>query len=282
MRILTLIENTTSNKKLRHEHGLSFYVEFGGKKILIDTGSSDRFIKNAARMRVNLKELDAAIISHNHYDHTGGLESLFKLSPDIKVFAKRDVAGDYYLKLGLFNFTVCWNKHFINRRRKNFVLFNQFQEVCEGFYVMGCEVDDDKYVLRDKRLLKRENGRYAPDDFKHEIFAVAFPKKDREKGCVVISSCSHSGIVNILRTVRETWVNSPILGVVGGFHLNLPARLMPLDTGAFMKNVAEQISELSAGCVYTCHCTGKKAYERLKERMGDQIQYLRTGEELVF
>ncbi|MCL2633456.1 MAG: MBL fold metallo-hydrolase [Oscillospiraceae bacterium] len=278
MRILSLIENTSSNRKLHTEHGLSFFIELNGKKILMDAGHSEKFIKNAGRMRADLKELDAAIISHNHFDHTGGLEGLFKICPDIKVFAKKDVAGNYYRKIGILNLVICWNKHFLNRHRKNFVLFNQFQEICEGLYVMGCEVHNEDNMLRDRRLLKKENRKYVPDDFKHEIFAVAFPHTDKSKGCVVISSCSHSGIVNILETVKQTWTNSPIIGVVGGFHLNFTA----IPDGSFIKDLAEQLQRLSQGCIYTCHCTGVKPYERLKEYMGDQLQYLRTGEELNF
>ena len=278
MRILTLIENTRHTKKLYAEHGLSFYIEINGKTVLMDTGASDKFARNAVKLGIDLTALDAAVISHNHYDHTGGLESLFKLQPAVTVFAKKDVAGDYYRKLGPFNIVVCWNKHFLNKHRYNFVLFTRFAEVCEGFYLMGCEVSEPANIPRDPRLLKREGGRYLPDDFKHEIFAVAFPYEQREKGCVVISSCSHCGIVNILQTVRLTWPESPIIGVVGGFHLNGNPGV---DDG-FIKRMARGLSELAQGCVYTCHCTGEKAYERLKGYMTDQLQTLRTGEELTY
>jgi 7,8-dihydropterin-6-yl-methyl-4-(beta-D-ribofuranosyl)aminobenzene 5'-phosphate synthase len=115
MKILTLIENTRTSKKLFAEHGLSFFIELNGKTILMDSGNSDKFTRNAARLRADLKSLNAAVISHNHYDHTGGLESLFKICPKIKVFAKKDVEGNYYRKLGPFNIVICWNKHFLNR-----------------------------------------------------------------------------------------------------------------------------------------------------------------------
>jgi 7,8-dihydropterin-6-yl-methyl-4-(beta-D-ribofuranosyl)aminobenzene 5'-phosphate synthase len=95
---------------------------------------------------------------------------------------------------------------------------------------------------------------------------------------VVISSCSHCGIVNILETVKLTWHDTPILGVIGGFHL----QDIPGADEAFLKRTAEELSRLSDGCVYTCHCTGEKAYERLKFHMEDQIQTLKTGEELSF
>jgi len=279
MKILTLIENTRTTKKLYAEHGLSFLIELNGTTVLMDAGYSDKFARNALRLGADLSKLDAAVISHNHYDHTGGLESLFKLNPDIKVFAKKDVRGNYYRKLGPFNIVICWNKHFLNRHRENFVLFTQFQEICDGFYVMGCEVFDEENKLRDSRLLKREGSRYVPDDFKHEIFAVVFPNPEkRQEGCVVISSCSHSGIVNILETVKRTWTDAPIIGVIGGFHL----KGVPGADESFIKHTAKELSRRSSGVVYTCHCTGEKAYERLKHYMGDQIQTLRTGEELEF
>jgi 7,8-dihydropterin-6-yl-methyl-4-(beta-D-ribofuranosyl)aminobenzene 5'-phosphate synthase len=278
---------------------LSFYIEVNGKAVLMDTGAGDKFIRNAEKLGVefNPKEqdkearLDACVISHNHADHTGGLEALLKIRPDVPVFARKDVAGNYYRQIGPLNIEICWDKNFLVKYSKNFVLFDTFQEVCTGFYVMGCEVFDDKHMRRDKRLLKKEynkrGSRYVPDDFKHEIFAVVFPnvnesgrvgRAEREKGCVVISSCSHSGIVNILETVRQTWGEIPILGVVGGFHM----QDVPGVNDSFIKRTADELMRRSQGCVYTCHCTGEKAYERLKSYMGDQIQTIAAGEELKF
>jgi 7,8-dihydropterin-6-yl-methyl-4-(beta-D-ribofuranosyl)aminobenzene 5'-phosphate synthase len=300
MRILTLIEDTRNSKKLCCEHGLSFYIELNGKAVLMDTGASSQFIRNAERLGVefNPKEqdkearIDACVISHNHDDHTGGLEALLKIRPEVKVFAKKDITGSYYRKVGPLNVTICRNRSFWEKHKQNLVLFESFQEICEGFYVMGCEVFNDKHMRRDKRLLKKEfhkkNSRFVPDDFAHELFVVVFPhinaetgkvgRAEREKGCVVISSCSHSGIVNILETVRQTWSEAPILGVVGGFHM----QDVPGVNDVFLKRTAEELMRLSQGCVYTCHCTGEKAYERLKSYMGDQIQTIATGEELKF
>ncbi|WP_243002637.1 MBL fold metallo-hydrolase [Lachnotalea glycerini] len=73
IKITTLIENNTDDKgQLLFEHGLSLYIEADGKKFLFDTGQSGDFIENANSLSKNLNELDFCIISHGHYDHSGG------------------------------------------------------------------------------------------------------------------------------------------------------------------------------------------------------------------
>ena len=71
--ITTLVENCVYNRKLEAEHGLSLYVRTPEKRILFDTGQSDVFLKNARTLGISLKNLDAVVFSHGHYDHTGGL-----------------------------------------------------------------------------------------------------------------------------------------------------------------------------------------------------------------
>ena len=80
MEITTLIENLVYQSGLVAEHGLSFYMEGCHKKILFDTGQSDRFIANAKALGVDLGDVDALIVSHGHYDHTGGLEAFLKIN----------------------------------------------------------------------------------------------------------------------------------------------------------------------------------------------------------
>ena len=281
MKLLTLIENKRNTKKLYCEHGLSFHIEHGKDKVLIDTGSTGKFARNASRLGADLTKLTAAVISHNHFDHTGGVETLLKLNPGLRIFAKKNIAGRFYIKkLGVKIPITGLSPVFIEKHRDCFVLFNHFQEICHGFYLMGCEVFYEKNtVSSDRFFVKRGNEtQYSPDDFSHELFAVVFPKPEhKEHGCVVISSCSHNGIVNILETVRQTW-NVPILGVVGGFHFMHTGE----DDVGFLRHTAKELSRLSSGCVYTCHCTGDYAFGKLKEHMGDQLQTLNTGEELTW
>ncbi len=90
MRIMTLIENLVYKQGLLAEHGLSYYIETGHKKILFDTGQSGSFLVNAKMLGIDILDIDAVIISHGHYDHTGGLYSFLKVNHKAKVYIKKE------------------------------------------------------------------------------------------------------------------------------------------------------------------------------------------------
>ncbi|NLV68028.1 MAG: MBL fold metallo-hydrolase, partial [Spirochaetes bacterium] len=95
MEIMTVIENTdgTQTSHLYREPGLSFYFEYKGKKILFDTGVSEKMIDNARNLNIPLEEIDICVISHGHFDHTGGLEKLLQLNPGVRVIMKDSADG---------------------------------------------------------------------------------------------------------------------------------------------------------------------------------------------
>lgn len=87
MRIVVLIENTSAAERLKAEHGLCLYVERAGERFLIDAGASDRFLTNAKRLRIDPLSVGTIAVSHNHSDHTGGLETLIKQNPGVRIYA---------------------------------------------------------------------------------------------------------------------------------------------------------------------------------------------------
>jgi 7,8-dihydropterin-6-yl-methyl-4-(beta-D-ribofuranosyl)aminobenzene 5'-phosphate synthase len=285
MKLLTLIENTAASDKLGTEHGLSFYIEHRGAKILFDAGASGAFAKNASRMLIDLKKLDAAVLSHNHTDHAGGLDTLLGYQPGIKIYAKKAVLNGFFKKTGVFRIPIGLSADYFIKRAENFVLFNSFQQIpgCDGLFLMSNEVfEPGLHSFEDKTLLMKKDGKAVCDDYSHELFMAVFPSGEPEDGIVVISSCSHSGVVNILNTVRQTWEGAPILGFVGGIHLTANGGRKLLASHDEIEKVAAEIKAMDIGAVYVCHCTGQKGYERLKLHLGDQVQYLRAGEELEF
>ena len=80
MKIINLVEDTKGNSVCEYEHGLSFYVETKKHKILVDTGATDMFMRNAQVLNVDLEQIDVVVLSHGHYDHAGGIMSFSKLN----------------------------------------------------------------------------------------------------------------------------------------------------------------------------------------------------------
>ena len=96
MKIINLIEDTKGIEGCVYEHGLSFYIETKNHKILMDTGATDAFLENAKVLNVDLAKVDTVIISHGHYDHTGGLLAFAKLNPEAKIYIQKSAQGDFY------------------------------------------------------------------------------------------------------------------------------------------------------------------------------------------
>ena len=96
--ITTLVENCVYNRKLEAEHGLSLYVRTPEKRILFDTGQSDLLLRNATLLHIDLKAVDALVLSHGHSDHTGGLRAFLAENDRATVFCKRDALNRKFKK----------------------------------------------------------------------------------------------------------------------------------------------------------------------------------------
>ena len=283
MRVVALIENTSATEQLKAEHGLSLYVENGRECFLIDAGASDRLITNAQRMRIDLTRVRKVLITHNHAAHTGGLEALIRLNPSVKVYAKSACMSDYYAKYGMIRIPVGLIADLYEDYPDNFIFYNLFQEIAPGFFAMSNEIPDYTMYSQDNRYYKDSSGKLIKDNFDHEAFFVIFPdNKHREKGCVVITGCSHCGIINVLKTVREAFPDYPIISVIGGFYMMGSSTKKLCCSEEYIDKNVNEIKAIETGVIYTCHCTGLSGYSFMKPRLGERIQYLQTGEELEF
>lgn len=81
IRLTVLVENSVNTRGLRAEHGLAFHVQAGRHQLLFDTGQSDLLIQNASNLQLDFRDLEAVVLSHGDYDHTGGLKAVSELGP---------------------------------------------------------------------------------------------------------------------------------------------------------------------------------------------------------
>ena len=135
MKLISLIDNTAVDDKLFSENGMSFFVEFGGKNYIIDTGLTGKAAENARRMQLPTDELDAVVLTHNHAAHVGGIDSFMRLSPDAEIYLRAGAQTERFRKTGFFKEPVGAGKAFFKKYADDLILFNRFSEVAEGFYL---------------------------------------------------------------------------------------------------------------------------------------------------
>ncbi len=279
MRIVCLSENTAVTDKLFAEHGLCLYIEHGGKKILFGASSTAAVFENAVRLGIDADNIDALILPHNHTSVAGGTETFIKKNPAATIFIKKEAATDNAEKSGILRSRTGLPYSFFKANKLKCVEFTAFSEVCPDFYIASV----NKYAenpCSDKRYYIKKGRKWVKDDFSGETFAVCFPGS-RKDGFVILTGCSHNGIVNIVKTAREMW-DAPVIAVVGGFSM-MSGNINKINcTAEAVRQTATELAQLDTGYIYTCHCTGRKGYEIMKEILENQIQYLHTGEELSF
>lgn len=275
MKITVLIENLKDDSKdLINEHGLSLYIEKGNKRILFDTGKTGNFIINAKKMGICLENVDVVVLSHGHYDHCGGLLSFFKINNKAKVYMKRKVLGDYYFHSMFFFKKIGIDKKVFLEYSGRINYIDSFTEIMKDVYII---TDIDEHYMTpegNKYLFTKEGNKLIKDNFEHELLMVT---KEKDGVCL-FTGCSHKGTPNMIQATKNTFPNMNIKAVIGGFHLITIPIINSL--GALQKQIdviTKMIMDENIEKVYPGHCTGVKAYKKLKDILGNRIEYIRTG-----
>lgn len=272
MIIKTLVENTSAVPGYRPVHGLSFYVETGGRKLLFDLGPDDTLFKNAETAGIDLREIQDVVISHGHGDHGGALEHFLDINHKAKIYVRENAFTPYYsFSSGKERFIG------LNRALKQHaqvVLTGKSHRIGEGLTLFS-GVEGRKYFSASNRTLMAGGpGGIFQDDFSHEQNLIVTEGNKK----YLIAGCAHNGIVNILERFEALEGRMPD-AVMAGFHLNNPATGEPVPEET-LDGISRTLLNWP-GQYYTCHCTGIGPYEGLKERMGDRIGYLGAGSSLT-
>ena len=265
MKIVTLIENYVSDQSLSSEHGLSIYIETGKQKILFDTGQSGLFIHNAQKLGIDIKEIDSLVLSHGHYDHTGGLYPFLEINTKAKVYAKQNIFIPKYS--GKSNFIgIKYVKELLNNRM---VYVDTISEIAENVFIMP-DIDIENPIDTSfKGFSINVENKIVPDEFEDELFLVL---RQSEK-INIITGCSHRGITNICSAAAEHF-RLPIGLILGGFHMKDCKIEQHVDITHYLKVQKPE-------SIGVCHCTGLEKYADLYQECETHLFYNFTGNKIL-
>jgi len=263
-KITTLVENTVaqSGKKLIGEHGLSFYIETQNHKILFDTGQNLAISNNAQVLGIDLSLIDTVILSHGHYDHTGGLKSLLECNRDFRLYAHPDVFGQK-VKGAEENFKyigIPVDKQFLEKKGIDIKLGRNPAQICPGIMTTGeIPLENDFEGLESVFYIKNENGVVA--DTLADDQAVIL---DTDKGVTALLGCSHRGVINTLTQVVRLTGKKRIHAILGGLHLGKASE-------AKLSKIMDHLRGFELEKMGVGHCTGTRAFLALANEFPNRV-----------
>ncbi|WP_054694812.1 MBL fold metallo-hydrolase [Syntrophomonas palmitatica] len=262
-RVIILVENTACAPNLRGEYGFAALIEQAGKKILFDTGSGDALIHNSRTKGIDLSDLDALVISHGHFDHTGGLRSLIDQYnvPVIYAHSRLFNPRPFPLANGTYKEIGCaFSKRDIEAKNIPLVEADNFQEIWPGIFLSGEIPRLTEYEDAGGNFKIEINGQLFDDEILDDLALII----KLSKGLVIISGCAHAGMINIINNAMEKTGVSKIIAFIGGTHLFAASE-------SRIEKTAADLKKMDIDKIVLCHCTGFYAAARLYNELGMKI-----------
>ena len=270
VRITTLSENTAGRGNLLAEWGLSILIETEKASILLDTGSSISATHNADALGIDLSKIDKIVLSHGHYDHTGGLRQVLqKMRRKVEIVAHPDVWQAKYARrkdepdryIG-----IPFQRNELESLGATFNLTTEPVNIDDSIMTTGEIPMVTSFEQVDTGLFVKEDTGWQPDKIMDDQALVV----NTESGLVVILGCAHRGIINTLYHAQQLTGKEMIYAVVGGSHLINTSEERLWQTIAALR-------ELNVQRLGLCHCTDLPAASVLAQEFGENFFFNKAG-----
>jgi 7,8-dihydropterin-6-yl-methyl-4-(beta-D-ribofuranosyl)aminobenzene 5'-phosphate synthase len=262
--ITVLYDAFGKDSAMQKDWGYAALVEYGGKRILFDTGNNpDILAQNAKAKGIDLSKVDFLVMSHRHGDHMGGMSYLLSVNPKVTIYAPKEGFGVYGADLpGTFyrkDPSLALEQRYYNGTPPEIMRF--------GSAWRGANfrlVDRNTDITPDIHLLTLVSDKPGTLELRELSLAI-----DTPDGLVVVVGCSHPGIDRIVELAST--INPRIHLVVGGFHL------VVAPDPDIAKTVTALHDRFKVEYVAPGHCTGEPTFTALKRAFGDHYVYAGLG-----
>jgi len=262
IRIRILVEDSSPRfvSGFLAEHGLSYWINIDDKNVLFDAGQGMVIGQNAEQLGIDLSKTDMIVLSHRHWDHTGGLPTVLKMAENPKLFMHPDAIKPMYQDLPDGNLRYVGIPESLTAQLHDLatvIWTEKPTEVTPGLFVTG-------YVPREIDWEQATPSFYGDQectqpDYINDDQSLFFHTPE---GVVLLLGCTHAGVANTIKYVKRLTGNRQIAAIIGGLHL-------PESDDDRIRRTVDVIAQEAPAHVIACHCTGFKAQHALHDRLKD-------------
>ncbi len=268
---ISILRDNVAREGLLAGHGLAMFVRTAVSGFLLDTGDSDETWDNADVLGVDPSEAQTLVLSHGHYDHTGGLAELLRRSGEMRIVAHPGVFEPHWAadEGGRRYIGMPHTRSEFEAMGARFELSAKPVRIAEGVMTTGQIFQDASPLPAQTRLQVERDGQTVSDDFADDMsLAVTLPE-----ACVVITGCAHAGVINIVQRCEEL-SGKPVRALIGGTHLMHSSEEQ-------VREVAEELTRRGVRHIAPLHCTGDSGKQYLAKHFAGETLAAGTGDMIV-